>query len=322
LESAPVRPLPLPNARRNTADVSVVIPTFNRRDYVLGAVNSALGQTTPPREIIVVDDASTDDTEPALTSYIETDSVRYIRLPRNVGPGGARNAGVQAARCQYVAVLDSDDLWLPNKLERQVSILDSRPDIGLVYGNCLNWDPSKDRQWIRVCNALPEGDVYRLAIFRRLFVSWITVLVRRTCFDDAGLFDESLRRHEDRDLTIRMTRRYRVAAIQDPVAIVRLHSASTPKDPKDTLPYGEWVRQEKYVIDKVLAEHADDALLLRRLRARYAYVWGSGYIERGARPEALRWLTRSILTWPFDPRPYVRLPLAFLRGRATELPGG
>ena len=311
-------------ARRNQAagEVSVIIPSFNRAGYVLDAVRSVLEQTAPPGEIIVVDDGSTDDTRTVLEPLANAGSIRYVPLPSNRGQAAATNEGIRRAKGRYLGLLDSDDLWVRDKLERQLAVLEDRPDVGLVYGNLLNWDPDTGNRSLRLRGRLPDGDVYTLLAFRRFWISWITVLVRRECLEEVGLFDESLQRHLDRDLSIRMARRYRFAAIQEPIAVVRLHRASTPKDPRDTLPYGEWVRQEHRVVNKLLAAHPDDALLRRRLRARYAYVWGKGYLVRGDRGPALRWFGRSIVTWPFDMRPYVYLPAALLQSTRRELPGG
>ena len=110
--------------------VSVLIPTYNRRQYVVDAIQSVIAQDYADMEIIVVDDGSTDDTEEALTPYLS--QIRFIRT-ENQGPALARNVGMEAARGDYVAFLDSDDLYYPFKIRLQAQLLDEYPDIGMVY---------------------------------------------------------------------------------------------------------------------------------------------------------------------------------------------
>lgn len=110
--------------------VSVLIPTYNRRDYIVSAVESVLAQDFSDFEIIVVDDGSTDDTAERLRPYASR--IRLIRTA-NQGPALARNVAMQAARGEYVAYLDSDDLYYPYKLGLQAALLDARPDVGMVY---------------------------------------------------------------------------------------------------------------------------------------------------------------------------------------------
>lgn len=115
--------------------VSVVIPTYNRRDLVLQAIQSVTGQSYRPIEVIVVDDGSTDETVECLRTRDFSVDVEVLALPTNRGPSAARNAGLEIARGKYVAFLDSDDWWLPQKLERQVAELERRPNPGkaLIY---------------------------------------------------------------------------------------------------------------------------------------------------------------------------------------------
>lgn len=311
---------PQPTPRR-TVDVSVVIATFNREGLVAESVESVLAQTVRPREVIVVDDGSSDRTDEVLRPYVERGLVRFIVLPENRGQAAAFNEGIRAAAGEWIAVCSSDDLWLPNKLELQMAALQRMPDAGLVYGNMFNWNVDAQSMRVRAEGTLPEGDLYEAMAFRRIFMSWITVVVRRSCLDEVGLFDERLRRHEDRDLSVRLTRRYTAAVVQQPVAIVRLHGDANPKHEADTFPFAEWIAWERMLLDKIVAEETDSARV-RRLEARYAYVWARGYLSRGEGGEALKLLAKAIRTWPLDPKPYLFLPAALVARRGRELHGG
>src|ERR1700678_803249 len=111
--------------------ISVIIPTYNRADLIGQALESALAQTHPADEIIVVDDGSTDDTERVVAQY--AGQVRYMRQV-NAGPSAARNRGIQAASGDFIALLDSDDLWVKDRLERQLAALTLHPGLDFIFG--------------------------------------------------------------------------------------------------------------------------------------------------------------------------------------------
>lgn len=136
--------------------ISVLIPTYNRPQYIADAIDSALAQDINDIEIIVVDDGSTDNTSVVLEPY--QDRVRYVRTPHQ-GLAGARNACLQAARGQYLALLDDDDLYYPYKLRLQAQLLDFRPDIGMVYTNFSAFDA--DGFWDEFHLATYHSSAYR-----------------------------------------------------------------------------------------------------------------------------------------------------------------
>jgi glycosyltransferase involved in cell wall biosynthesis len=211
--------------------VSVVMPAYNHARYLPRAIESVLGQTYPDLELIVVDDASTDDTAAVLTGY--GDRVRVVRLATNLGISGARNAGLREARGRYLAFLDADDLWVPEKLELQVGVLESEPDVDVVHGlitivdddlNVLEDETEAVLRFYR--NAQARGYSYET------FVRWAacnidTVVVRRECIDSVGGFDDEMRNCEDRDWFFRLVRRHRFHLIELPLALYRQHTAST-----------------------------------------------------------------------------------------------
>lgn len=157
--------------RRSPVDVSVVIPTYNRARLVAESIESALCQTTPPREIIVVDDGSTDDTSRVLASF--GDRIICVRQ-ENQGVGCARNRGMAMARGRYIAFLDSDDIWPVFKLELQVAVMEGNPDLGLLFSNFMimrgtgELVPHGLRTWYRHSKPWEE-------IFEQVTVSTVSV---------------------------------------------------------------------------------------------------------------------------------------------------
>lgn len=215
--------------------VSVIIPTYNREKYVVEAIESVLVQTYKNLEIIVVDDGSTDGTEKILEPY--RDRVVYI-YQENQGPSAARNTGIRRANGQFIAFLDSDDLWLPEKLEVQVAYMETNPEVGLVHTGKLH---REERPTGPILKEWPYAEQSRSGhIFPEMFlgpaVLTPTVVARRECFDVAGLFDEDLTFGEDHHLFLRIARHFPIGYINKPLVIIRFHDTNiTKKDRFQTL---------------------------------------------------------------------------------------
>ena len=180
--------------------VSVVIPTYNRADFVCEAIASVLRQDYPDMELIVVDDGSCDGTAAVVSGF--GPAVRYL-WQENRGVSAARNRGVAASTGGLIAFLDSDDLWLPSKVSAQVAYFEAHADTQACH---------TDEIWIRCGVRVNERHVHRkhggwqfLASLRRCLISPSAVMMRRTLWDRLGGFDETLPACEDYDLWLRLT---------------------------------------------------------------------------------------------------------------------
>jgi glycosyltransferase involved in cell wall biosynthesis len=203
--------------------VSIVAPTYNRARLLRRSLNSLLAQTEQRFEIIVVDDASQDDSE-AVVREIGDARIRYIRLPENRGPGGARNAGVEGAAADLVAFQDSDDEWLPNKLERQLETLGAAgPATGVVYSDMLRIEADGVTTSPHHSPILEMGRWLDPAtgFYAPFGIGIQTCLIRRKAYLDAGGFREGLRCFEDLELFLRLLENWAFAHI--PEALVRYH---------------------------------------------------------------------------------------------------
>ena len=209
-----------------TPAVSVVIPTYNYGHYVAGALKSALRQTCADLEVIVVDDASTDDTAAVVRPYLADARVAYHRVPHG-GVSAAKNQGIHLARAPLVAFLDADDLWLPRKLERQLAFFRADPELGVVYARRVLMDQD-GRAVPYVQPTLHRGDVVR-PLFLTNFVCQSAAVVRRAVFAEVGLYDERYPPSEDWDLWLRAALRYRFDYVDEPLVRYRVGHASLTK---------------------------------------------------------------------------------------------
>jgi len=194
----------------NIGNISVVIPTYNRRETIGRSIDSVLNQTLFPSEIIVVDDGSTDGT----SDYIQSNfpSIRLLQQP-NKGVSSARNMGIRSSNSDWVALLDSDDEWFPQKLEKQVMTLSQSPDIKFCHTEEI-WI----RNGVRV-NQMKKHQKYGGHIFYKCLdmcrISPSSVLFHQSILDDVGYFDKDLKVCEDYDLWLRITAKFPVLYIDE-----------------------------------------------------------------------------------------------------------
>lgn len=196
------------SSRVISSTVSVVIPTFNRCDLLAHALSSVASQTARPHEIVVVDDGSTDATQEVLRDFAEQHpEIKMVQLrQQNLGPSAARNNGMRAATGELIAFLDDDDIWLPQKTERQLSVFASDPNIDLL--GCAS----------NVLKLYGGPRVVRIREWAMLFRNWFatpTVIVRREVALACGGFPESLRHYEDYALWLKIAGNHECAFLNE-----------------------------------------------------------------------------------------------------------
>ena len=198
----------------SSSRISAIIPTFNRAHLLPRAVDSILSQTLPPHSVIIVDDGSTDGTEKLIKkNYPE---IKYLKQD-NLGVSAARNAGITATSCEWLAFLDSDDEWLPEKLARQIEVLNLAPAMKICHS---------DEIWIRNgkrVNPLKKHSKSGGWMFKKALpiccISPSSAMIHRSVFDNVGLFEESLPACEDYDLWLRITSSYPVLYISEKLVV-------------------------------------------------------------------------------------------------------
>ncbi len=198
--------------------MSVIIPTYNREKLILKALDSIFRQTYQDFEVLIIDDASTDQTDRVIRE-LNHPRVRYFKMDTNGGQCIARNYGIRQAKGEFVAFLDSDDEWLPEKLEKQVALFDSGSKrMGGVYGNSYTTDAIRGTtQLVETRNH--RGDVHEAFLRGFCPPTPSLFIVKREALERVGGFDEDLLTFVDLDLWMRISEHYDFDYVQDPVII-------------------------------------------------------------------------------------------------------
>lgn len=213
--------------------VSVVIASYNREQFIVDAIRSVQHQTVDDIEIIVVDDGSTDSTQQILNNF--GDSINVINQP-NQGRSAARNKGVNNARGDYIAFLDSDDIWLHDKLDKQLNLLVKQPKVGLVHTFSDVVDEHgvlirkyTDQRYKLYHSSIKAGYSYE-SLSERCIMFLSTVMVRRDCWKRVGPMDADIPAFEDWDWYLRASRQTEISTIPEVLVHFRLHSGNTHQE--------------------------------------------------------------------------------------------
>lgn len=291
--------------------VSVVIPTYNHARFVGQAIDSALAQTLPPSEVIVVDDGSSDRTPEALAFY--GDRIRVIRQ-RNQGVAAARNNGAAAATGHLLAFLDADDVWLPRKLERQVELFIADSGIGLAHCGTEDIDGASKRLSAHV-DGLEGWVATEFLLFRRAVVlgGGSGVVIPRSVFKEVSGFDKELSTSADWDLYYRISRRYKIGFVPEVLLQYRLHGTNM---------HGNVRAMERDMLlayDKAFGDAGDE---LRDLRRRcygnlHAVLAGS-FFAAGQYGGFLRHAFKALLLTPDNISQFARYPARVLGRRRAR----
>jgi len=274
---------------------SVIIPTYNRAHIIGQALDSVISQSCQDFEILVIDDGSTDDTPKVLQQY--SHRIRYFKQP-NSGPAAARNRGTIESRGEYIAFLDSDDQWYPDKLAKMDKAIGAHPDMGLYYSDFRV--VNKQHNYTRDIHSRHiVGSGYHQLLLGD-FIGTSTVVVKRYCFEVCGPFYGPLFCSEDYDMWIRIAKQFPIVHV--PAVLVEYifqSSGSLLASPRT-------LGSQRVVIERAL--EADPRLShgqRSQIEARLCYREGVTYLQFGKKAEAVFCFSKAIRLAPFFFKSYI-----------------
>lgn len=280
--------------------ISVVVTCYNYGKYLRGCLESVLAQTWSDLEVVVVNDGSVDETDQVMASFAAHGRVRYIKQG-NLGQAAAKNAGIEAARGEFVAFLDADDLWLPDKLAKQMERFSSER-VGVVYSLARFIDENGAPFEHEVAGRYLKprrGRVTEQLVFDN-FVPFSSSVVRRACLERAGGFDATFKMGIDWDLWLRLSTEYDFDFVEEQLLCYRMgHGGQMSRN------MAERHRCSDAIMAKFLALHPDAVSEEVLSRARSYSYCNRGYYFRGVdRRKALDYYLRAIRNRPADLTPY------------------
>ncbi len=263
--------------------VSIILPTYNCAAFLPHSIGTILLQTYNSYEIIVIDDGSTDNTKEVLHPFMQR--IKYIRLEQNKGLPTARNIGIRSAQGKYIAFIDADDLWLPEKLQTDIEYFETHSEVSMIYSKHINIDEKGDDLDGNTKRQLPSGNIFTQLFSEQNFIITSSVVVRKEVFETTGLFDEQLFNCQDWDMWLRIAFHFQVAGINKPLVKYRHNPHSLSKNRNNVLKY------QKIIIDKIYNKFKDtengihEKLYKKRLASHYAKA-GRYYLRIGDKNRA------------------------------------
>ena len=286
--------------------VSVIILTYNRHLLLRKAILSVLNQTFQDFEIIVIDDASKEETRFIMDEFTD-ERIRYFRHNVNKGEGCARNTGLKYVKGKYIAFLDDDDEWLPEKLDLQVTLLKGSPeDVGVVYTGCMRVN-TVSGEVLGVYIPQKRGDIFR-ELLTTNFVIPSSVLMKKECLEKVGMFDESIDYGLDYDMWIRISREFKFECIKKPLIKYSINQGrlSTKLDIQ--------IRGR----EKILEKYGDFFASVPKDYSHHYFMLGMLHFCNGNITEGRKASFKAIQLYPFSLKPYLATFLSLIGTYAVK----
>ena len=284
-----------PTIKNTKPLISIIIPSYNRANLLIRSINSALNQTYKNFELIVVDDGSTDNTKKLLEPYINAKKIKYF-YQKNRGPSSAKNMGMKSAKGDYLAFLDSDDEWLPKKLEKQLELFErsTNPNLGFVGCNSLIINEKNNKK--QIYKTPRKKNAFYALLVNNFIWSCSSIMIKGSIIDQIGFFDENLSIGEDWDMWIRITQKYDFDFVDEPLFKYYVHNANIT----NAITIRKKEKYLQYISDKYIKYFENNPKLYSR-RLRYD---GTRYVLSGNLKKARENFVHSIRLNPLNYRCY------------------
>lgn len=255
--------------------ISVIIPTYNRAKLLPQAIESVLNQTFQDFELIIVDDGSTDNTEEIVKNFQEKDKrIKYLKHQKNKGPSATRNTGIKNSQGKYIAFLDADDIWLPQKIEIQLNKI-KETNVNVIFSNWYIWNP-KNNTKIKAFDSNPIDAKQKnliSSLVKKNFGNSSAILANNSLFKK-NLFDENLRYSEDYDLWFKFfLKRMKIVFITNPLVCCREHNEQTSKD------IYQMRLSRLFIFKKIIKENPNILIKSPILLKKIILLWGYKLIQ-------------------------------------------
>jgi len=289
----------------NYPKVSVIIPTYNRANLLPRAIKSVLNQTFQDFELIIVDDGSTDNTRKVVEEFQRKDQrIKYIFQENSGGPAKPINTGIKNSKGEYIAILESDDEWLPEKLEKQVEILDKFPNVGLV--SCYAFKIFSNGK--KTIYKAPFSGILKKEDWKKYWQLWgilsfSTDLMKRKSVEKVGLLDENLKIAADVDFYLRFIKQFDFYFI--PIPLINYYQIEESQSRKEF--WIRWIPEYHYLLEK----HEKDFEICKKGKSKFLRHLGTCYILKREFLKARKYFFEAILNDPFNIRLYFQFLLSF-----------
>lgn len=283
--------------------VSIIIPTYNCEEFIAEAIDSVLEQTYMNKEIIVIDDGSSDNTKEVLKKY--EGQIIYL-YQSNHGVAVARNKGITQSSGKYISFLDSDNKWMPNLLADSIRLLEEDTYIGLVHSGKIriSEDGTIIERYIQPKNLKHlSGKIFKNLLLRKASINLSSVVVRKSCLMKVGVFDTHLSKIgcEDRDLLIRIAKHCYIEYLNEPTYYGRFRKTSMSANQEKML------KGRYYIVNKFCPAGKGNDLLRNRALSAIHLQRGDSFAWRSQYQKALKQYSKAISEFPVNITLYIRI---------------
>ena len=274
----------------NSFSVSVVITSYNQKEYLIEAIESVLNQTLMPLEIIIVDDCSSDGSQEVIKVIAEKHPklIKAYYHKRNLGIPKNRNFGLERVRGDYVSILDGDDMFLPFKIERETEVLEKNPEINIVYSNFYVINKNEKKRRLRYSDPLPSGNIFK-DVFAIMFGQLRTALISYSTLKKVGFMDSNFPNFDGFELMIRLSSKYLFQYIPEPLLKKRVHQENFQKKIMSEISLTEFLgifEKNKHLLNELSPK---EVLYIKRLYlANMSLLEARILMEKGRRNQALK----------------------------------
>lgn len=274
--------------------VSVILPCFNGARWISRAIESILAQTYKHFELVIIDDGSTDNSQEIIASYMRDERICYI-FQKNRGFSATINRGIAESSGCLIGFIGQDDLWMPNKLELQVKYFSKHSDVALVHSNyySINSEGRITSLIKTKVHTFPSKQEVVRRLFLNNFIGFETVLVRRKCFDEIGLFEERMVGFSDHDMWLRIAGHFNIAKLDPFLVKKREHELQLSKITDSVL------KDEFLLVMKATDRYPFLKEVERRKLASLYYSWGVTLLQKGNSEEGKQKLLKAITCQPW-----------------------